>query len=356
MRIALGNASRDWRGTETVAVQLTEGLSARGHDVLLFCRAESPLHRRLRDSVECSPVLRSSDISPRTLLNAAASLRRHRTEVVITQKDKDVRQLAPVAALHGCAHVIRQETDRPLKPRLHYRLYYGMLADHHIVNSKATKQTVLRSAAYLADDDITVIPNGVELPAYIAAEPADLGLTCRGLKLGYIGQFEERKGVLDLAAAWTIAAARLPHAHLFIAGRGALEGELRRRLEHVPRVHWLGFRSDVPALLRAFDVVVVPSHFEGFGLTAVEAMAAARPVLASRASSLREIIRDGVNGRLFTCRDPAALADGMVELLSDAAARERMGLAGRALVQQEYTVDRMLDAHEALLARITRRG
>jgi glycosyltransferase involved in cell wall biosynthesis len=355
VRIAISNASREWRGTETVAAQLALGLRRRGHDILLICRRNGPLYGQLRDEVECAPVLRRLDASPAGILSVARALRRHATDVVIAQKEKDVRITGPAAALVRRPLIVRHETDRPLKRRPHYRLLYGWLPEHHITNSEATKQTILDSAPWLSPDEVSVLPNAVEAEPFLSATPAMLGLPPEAVAVGYIGRLEERKGVLDLALAWHRVSVAAPAAHLLIAGTGPLEGQLREALHGAPRVHWLGFRTDVPNLLNALDLAVVPSHFEGFGLSALEAMAAGLPVVAARASSLPELVADGVHGRLVEPHAADCLAAAILELVDDPGARRRMGRAGREHVLREYTVERMLDRHEELLARIARR-
>jgi glycosyltransferase involved in cell wall biosynthesis len=172
---------------------------------------------------------------------------------------------------------------------------------------------------------------------------------------GFIGRFEERKGILELLQAWPNVVATVPHAHLVFVGKGELELEMQHRLGRNANVHFLGYRTDVPSLLRTFDVVVIPSHWEGFGLVAAEAMAAGRAVIASHASSLPELIRDGVNGRTVPPRDAGALAKAMIELARDPALRARFAREGLNIARAEFSLVRMIDQWEALLDRVSRK-
>jgi glycosyltransferase involved in cell wall biosynthesis len=110
----------------------------------------------------------------------------------------------------------------------------------------------------------------------------------------------------------------------------------------------LGYYQDIPDLLRSSEVVVIPSVVEGQGLVALEAMAACKPVVASRVGGLTETVREGVTGLLVPPNDPGALAQALQILLADEALRRRMGTAGRSLVEQEYRVDRMVEQTLAL--------
>ena len=98
----------------------------------------------------------------------------------------------------------------------------------------------------------------------------------------------------------------------------------------------------------------MPSHWEGFGLVAVEAMAAGRAVVATEASSLPEIVRDGVDGRLVPPRSPDALAAALVELGSAPELRARMGEAGRERARRDFSLAAMLEAYERRLLRAAR--
>jgi glycosyltransferase involved in cell wall biosynthesis len=105
----------------------------------------------------------------------------------------------------------------------------------------------------------------------------------------------------------------------------------------------------VPSVLHSIDIAVVPSHWEGFGIIAAEAMLARVPVVAANASSLPEIIRDGQEGLLVPPRDPAALAEAVIRLALDPGLRRRLGEAGRSRVLNEFSAARMIDSFEEVL-------
>jgi glycosyltransferase involved in cell wall biosynthesis len=108
----------------------------------------------------------------------------------------------------------------------------------------------------------------------------------------------------------------------------------------------------VPALLAAADVVAAPSLSEGQGIVALEAMAARKPVVASRVGGLEETVKSGITGLLVKPGDPGELAFGLLSFLSDPQAAQRMGQAGRELVEREYTVEKMVERTVAVYERI----
>lgn len=350
MKIVLSNASTSWGGVHQVTEDLARGLLARGHEVVVFCRPGSRLEARMRPIAPAEPVLRGMDFHPITLARCARVLRRHRPDVVLAMMKKDVRLTAPAARLLGIPVVVRHANDRPLRDHPYHRWLYGRLPAHHVVNSEATRRTLLESAPWLDPDRLTVVLNSIDVARFRDAAPADLGLPSGSLAVGFVGRFEGRKGLMDVLEAWPSVAAAVPRAHLVLAGGGELEDEAAGRARGLPRVRLLGIRKDVPAVMKALDVLLVPSRWEGFGMVALEGLAAGTAVIAARASSLPEIVRDGIDGRLVPHGDPGELAAAAVGLLTDDAERARLRGAGPARAA-EFSPELMIDAFEAVLER-----
>lgn len=352
MRVVLSNASYAWGGVHVVTEALALGLRARGHETVVFCRPDSPLEARLAGRVPLEPVARGMDLSPLAVARAVRTLRRHRPDVVLTLMEKDVRLTGPAARALGIPVVVRRANDRPLKPRPHFRVLYGWLPALHVANSQATRRTMLHSAPWLPPERVRVIHNGIDTAALRSAPAADLGLPPGALAFGFVGRFDERKGILDLARAWPAVAAALPDAHLVMVGKGPEEERARALLADAPRVRWLGYRADAAAVMEALHVLAVPSHWEGFGLVAAEALAVGTPVVAADASSLPEIVRHGTEGLLVPPRAPAALADALVTLGRDGDLRARMAAAGVERIRTHFSLDAMIDRYEALLEEV----
>jgi len=352
MRIVISNAGLDWRGTETDTWILARGLIERGHDVTVFCRPHSAIAQRLSNQIPFEAILSGKDFDPIAIMRCRKALRRHRAQVVITQKDKDLRLTGIAARSLGIPVLVRHVTDRPLKNTLRYRLLFGKVASHHMANSAATRATLLASAPWLRAD-VPVIHNGIDTAAIDRATRADLGLPNGAVAVGYVGAFEMRKGILDFATAWQRIAQQLPHAHAIVAGRGAREADFRAALHGAPRVHWLGFRDDVASVLKALDIFVMPSRFEGFGLVLAEAMAAGAAPVAYATSNIPELVTDGVTGLLAEAGNATDLADKTIALARDPELRKRIAAAAMAYAREHFAASRMVAAHERLLRRIT---
>lgn len=349
MNIVLSAAGHDWRGTENVTWMLLQGLRRRGHQVLVFCRPASALHERLlAERIHHAAVLSGLDLNPASLWRCVRALRRFRADALITQKDKDVRLSGVAARIIGVPVLVSHVTDRPLKNKLHYRFFFGRVATHHVAVSHAVRKTVVESAPWLGRD-VRVIYNGVDIPEIDAASPAQLGLPAGTLAIGFVGHFEMRKGIIDFASAWQRVYRQVPDAHAVIVGEGRREADFRAALGDAPRVHWLGFRKDVPGIMKALDVFVLPSRFEGFGLVVAEAMAARTAVIAYDSSNMPEILSNGVDGMLVPAGDVDALAAAIVRLSRDVALRTQLSTSARETAVQRFSADRMVSDYLALL-------
>ena len=303
----------------------------------------------MRGIAPFEPILSGMDLHPSTLWRARKALRRHRADVVLAMMKKDVRLTVPAARSAGIPSIVRYANDRPLTGWIYDRAIFGALPSLHIANSRATRDTLLRSAPWLDRNRVVVIHNGVDPAPIDAAQPVELGLPEGSIAIGFTGRLETRNGLLDLMRAWPLVVEAVPAAHLIISGRGPDEASARKIIGDARGVHWLGYRSDVPRILRALDIAVVPSHWEGFGLVAAEAMLARLPVVAANASSLPEIVVDGESGKLVPSRDPRSLAGAIIELALDAALRSGMGEKGRGIALERFGIERMIEEYEAAL-------
>jgi len=126
------------------------------------------------------------------------------------------------------------------------------------------------------------------------------------------------------------------------------EKKLAEELGVAERVHVLGPRKDVPALMHAIDVFAMPSIWEGFGLVLLEAMAAGRPIVASRVATIPEVVLDGQTGLLVPAGDPLLLAEALAQLADQPALAARLGEAGRERVRRQFSLEKMVGDTELL--------
>jgi glycosyltransferase involved in cell wall biosynthesis len=208
---------------------------------------------------------------------------------------------------------------------------------------------------------VRVVRNGIDVERMaataeeVASARAELGVAGSAPLVGTVAVLREQKRLdLWLAAARTVADA-LPAARFAIVGDGPLRGELEAeaaRLGIAGRVTFTGLRPDVRAYHHAFDLFLASSQFEGLPLALLEAMAAGRPVVATRVGGVPEAVDDGVEGLLVPPGDPAALAAAALSLLADPARARALAAAARRRVAADFGVARMARELELLYAEV----
>jgi glycosyltransferase involved in cell wall biosynthesis len=179
-----------------------------------------------------------------------------------------------------------------------------------------------------------------------AALTAELNLPADALIVGSVCRLTEQKGITYGLAAFAQAALDCPQAHYVIMGDGPLRGALQAQAVAAglnDRVHFLGWRPDARALYPALDVFMMPSLWEGFGLVALEAMAASLPIIASAVTALPEIVVANETALLAAPRRVDELATALRALLSNPALRARLGWAGRQRLGSVFSVQRMVE-------------
>jgi glycosyltransferase involved in cell wall biosynthesis len=224
--------------------------------------------------------------------------------------------------------------DRALQP----------VTDIAIAVSKSTADFVI-NARQIPPDKVKVVYLGVPLdefsrvrpPGEIAAARAELGIADGEFAVGTVTRLHESKGNSHLVEAARLVIDERPNARFFLVGEGPLQGELEaqaRRLDLGDRFVFAGFARDVARVVSAFDLTVFPSLWEGTPLTVFEALAMGKPIVATDADGLLDVLTHERDALIVPKRDPRALASAMVRLIDEADTRSRLGREARATGQQ----------------------
>lgn len=221
---------------------------------------------------------------------------------------------------------------------------------------RRTTRAIAVSQAIAADltalgmnpERIEIVPNGIPLAPFVPAPEsgairASLGIPTTAWLIVAIGRLSPEKGFDVLLKALFSLLPLQPDLALCLVGTGPEEQRLRAQASGSPAIHFTGFLPDVTGILQAADVVVIPSHQEGQGIVALEAMAAGKPIIASRVGGLQETILEGKTGLLIPPGDATALAAALQSLRASPAHSGMIGREGRLRVEQEYTLERMID-------------
>ena len=326
-------------GGQVVALRLARAARERGDEVGFVAPERGPfteLAAREGFAVEILPLRRSFQLAAGWRL--ARLLRRRRADVLHTHTLAAANVLSRLAAAAARVPLVSHlHIENHFRPATRWLLApldsaTARLAARLVAVSEDTKRAYERQG--YPRGRIEVVYNGVDLPANGASphnEPP---------RIGEVARLCDVKGQRELLRA----VASVPEARLVLAGRdleqgGAFQAELERESERLgirERVEF-GFYEDVPALLDTLDVVALPSWTEGLPLVLLEAMARARPVVATPVGGTPELVTDGETGLLVPPRDPEALAEALRRVLDDPDLARRLGDAGRAQVAERFS-------------------
>lgn len=229
-----------------------------------------------------------------------------------------------------------------------------------IAISNAVRTYLTNFYVRLPPERVVTIYYSLDAVPYLAVQPEavarlrkEWGISEETIVVGTAARLVPQKSLDTLIEGFAVFASRCAApAKLVIAGCGPLEADLRehaRKHGIVDRVVWTGFREDVPVVMSAFDIFAFTSLYEDFGLVVLEAMAARRPVIASRSNALPEVVADGETGILIPTLQTEAVA-GALEQFTDPERRRGFGKSGRRPVIGEFTPAVMFEKTDKLYA------
>jgi len=359
---------RGWSSDAYWAARVSRELERRGHQVTLGCRAGS--EARVIAPARSLGVRRTetfafaSGIAP---LADAADVRRlvaklAETDIVHVHRGKEHWLAAAANRLSRTPRPIvrTRHIAQAVRPHAANRWLYRRATAWVVTVTDAIRGQYLASGL-LEPERVTTLPGGADIEAYrpLPADPAvrrRLGGEPDRPLVGMVAGFRVMKGhTVVIEAAARLADTKLSPRFTFV-GRGAMEPSIRTAIRTAgldAQITVSGFADDVPRALATLDLVLyVPLESDGMSRVVFECLAAGRPLIASRVGVVPEVLTDGVNAALVPAGDAAALADAIARLLGEPAARERLGHAGRALVESRYSGARLAAALEARYGRL----
>lgn len=363
-------------GAEEYLYLLMEGLDRRRFDIRFACTDENALQPLIAR-------LRSLPITVRTLSDRDAAttdraswrnitmfwrfFRSQRVDIVHFNLPHPFACRIPILAarLAGVPVLVATNHLPTLSPqaytwkgRLLLRLA-GRCLDMTIVESEINRRLALDNL-HLDPTKTHTIYHGIDVSRFDRAFDRmalrrEFGLGSQAVIIGTVGRLTAQKAHDVFLRAAMLIKRRSPQARFLIVG----DGELRERLERQARdwglsgdVHFTGYRRDVPALLSLFDVFVLSSRFEGLPLSILEAMAAGKPVVATRVDGVPEAVVDGETGWLVPPGDAEVLADRILALIENPQRARMMGAAGRRRVESLFRKERMVAQTERLYVQL----
>ena len=346
MKIVQLDSQRSWRGGEQQVLYLAQALQTRGYDNVIVCQPQSALSQRatdaglptwnlpMRHEVDLAAVWRLGRYLKRRQIDILHMHAPHAHTIGLL-----ARRLAP-----GVRLVVSRRVD--FAPMRHWgsRWKYHAAGVYYLTVSDAIRQVLLTSG--IPAERIQTIHSGIDLRRDDTV-PDAAALFPEGTRvIGTVGHLAGHKGHTYLLEATRHLLHDEPRVGVAIIGTGDLQPALEAQaaaLGIAERVRFPGFRCDVLALMRQFEIFVMPSSLEGLGTSVLDAMALGKPVVATRAGGLPEVVRHGVTGLLVPPRDPVALARAVREMLRYPEQSQQFSEAGRARVARYFTATRMAD-------------
>ena len=338
-------------GAERSTTSLCEHLQAAGHQVVVGCKAKSPLIEAMREvGLDARPLAISGKLNLQAPFRVARLAREMRAQVIHTQLSTAAIHgsfAAKLCGLPSVAHV------RALNTPFCYRFATRVIAISH-----AVKDHLVQGG--LPAERIDVVYSGVDparyyLPCTREEARAKLGLPAGAPIVGVIAHLTAKKGHAVFLEAFALAAARVPEAVALFLGDGPERENLKAQAERLgmaDRVLFAGFHADVLPYYAALDLVVLPSTAgEGLPRALLEGGLLRRATIGTRLSGTPEIVRDGETGFVVPVGDAGALAERLELLLQDAALREQFGAAAHEYVGATFTIEAMVAGTLASYAR-----
>jgi glycosyltransferase involved in cell wall biosynthesis len=348
-----------WRGGEQQVLYLHQGLLAHGHDSRVICPTGSALHERLRqDRLPHYAIDITGGHDPAAAWRIRRLLGEPRT--LLHTHTSHAHDLGLWASRFGARGrlVVSRRVDFPVGRGWTGRWKYrNRRVDRYLAISSAVETELLRGGVEATR--IRRVPSGVDLSRFEGIEPdlrwrAELGLSPGQLLFCNVAALAPHKDQDTLIRAFRQFLDRGGSGKLVILGEGELRSSLealRNQLGLGADVLMPGFETEILPRLMATDIFVMSSRTEGLGTSILDAMALARPVIASRAGGIVDAVDHDRTGILVNPGDPDSLAEALLYLQGSASSRQRMGLAGQQKVEEfdvRRTVDLTLDVYAEL--------
>jgi len=272
-------------------------------------------------------------------------------------------------AMNIYGSVLSLVTRIPIITTVHGKNYYGDKWRRRLAYRFAARRSTMVAVSEdlkgflmqrigIHPNRIRVVYNGIDLQTYKVNDSNnairdELGISPDQPIIGTVGNLFAVKGQSYLLRACKSIANHFPNFVLLVAGAGEELVMLEQQANILGisgNVKFLGFREDVPSLLQAMDVFVLPSLSEGLPLSILEAMAMQKPVVASNVGGIPEVVQDGMTGCLVPPSDPEALADKILQLLHHPQAAVTLGKQGRKRVEVTFGLNQMVYEYQSLYA------
>jgi glycosyltransferase involved in cell wall biosynthesis len=345
------DTERVWRGGQDQLLDLVKGLSARGHRVHLACEPFTMLSDQARKSGVLTYRLKvRSEFGLVSLLRLISLLKMIRPQVLAFNTPKAIligtlaSRFAPVSA-----RIVFRRVSFPLRKSRFTRFKYTWGIDCIVAISKSISSQL--QIGGLPASKIKIIYEGMDLSLCNQDPNRAFRRPDEPIVVGTVAHLSSEKGLNFLIEAASLIPDAGKRLRFVIVGSGACLQELKAlaQTKGVADIfHFAGFQTNIFHYLNTFSLFVLPSLSEGLSSAILEAMAASLPVIATNVGGIPELVRNGDNGLLVPPEDSAALAHAILHLADNPETARQMGIRGRQLIEEQFTLDRKIAETEQL--------
>ena len=351
MKILHLNTEKTWRGGEQQTLYLLQLLKQRGIFSHLVCQIGSPMAiRAARAGVEIFPLKMRGEIDLAAVLRIRKLIDRFKYSIVHSHTSH-AHLLAYLASIGtGVTRLVTRRVDFSIYRHSFLKLSgikYRYMADYYIAISHKIKSVMVKDG--IPDSQIFVVHSGIDPQRFISAKgddlPVEFDIKENQKVVINVAHLAEHKGQTYLVQAIPRVLTKLPDTRFFIIGQGELMEGLKKTASELGikgELVFTGFRDDVAGFYQIADLFVMSSIQEGLGTAVLDALALAKPVVATHSGGLPEIVQDGESGRLVAPADPEALAAGIVDMLIHPERAGSMAQEGKKRVLEDFTIDAMV--------------
>ncbi len=357
--IAFMTDARAWGGAEVYLTQVMTGLKRAGLEPHLFCADRREIDHWVDDlrgrGIRVELYRPTKEWNPLGIAVALRCLRGY--ELVHINKTHARNSLPAVVAARLAGAAVLVTTEHLVTPveshfPLGQRIIEGLVrwtnrfVDRIIAVSELSRDMLIENYR-VPPSVIAAIRNGIDFSPFERDIDAtgireEFGLGAHDRVAVFVGRMTERKGHTFALQAVASILESVPGYKLLLVGEGELEEDLKTQARNLGvdgSVVFAGFRRDIPELLAASDLLMLPSESECLPITILEAMASGLPVVAADVGGVSEEVEDGVTGYLIESRDAGALAEAVVEVLGSPDLGASMGAAGKRKAVSEFGID-----------------
>jgi glycosyltransferase involved in cell wall biosynthesis len=354
------DSARTWRGGQNQVLLTVLGMRALGHRSMLVAHPAGELRQRASEGLDLVPLAPANEMDLSAAWRLSRLVKQLKPDVIHAHDPHAVAMaalgLSMSTQLAKPPLVASRRVDFHMKGNALSRWKYRQV-DCFVCASDAIRHMVIADGVPAAH--AVTVHEGIDL-AHVAAAPpvnlhAELWLPHDAPIVGNVAALVAHKGQRHLVDAAAIVVKQVPDARFVIAGEGELRAALERQIKekHLEKhVFLAGFRPDILSVHKAFDIFAMSSVTEGLGTSLLDAMACARPIVATTAGGMPEVVADGETGILVPPRDAEAQAAAIVRLLKDQPLRAAMGAAGERRVRERFSSERMVQDTLELYKRV----